>query len=202
MARVGLSKPYVALYEEDGNGNVTYSGGIKVSKAVETHVSLNDSGDNELRADNDVAETANEFSGGTLNVITDELPLDAAAVILGLTVETVTLEGEPTASGKKVTFGQGQNIPHVGYGVIAKKIVNGASRYMAVILRKVQFANPGDDYVTQGKTISWQTPSLSATIMREDTAEQEWRDWVEFEKEAHAEKYIKQFLNIADVPEG
>jgi len=197
MARIGLSKPYYAKYTDNGDGTVTYSDGGRLSKAVETHLSLNDSGENILYADNGPAESEKQFAGGTLTVVTDELPLDAAAVILGLETDEVTVAGDQGATGTRIRFNNGQEIPYVGYGVIVQKQIGGSSKYMAVIFPKVQFSNPNEDYITKGERITWQTPTLTATVMRDDTEDQNWRDWVLFDKESHAEAYIKQFFKIA-----
>lgn len=193
MARVGLSKPYVALYNYGEDGAASYSGGVQFDRAVNTSFSPDSSEDNILYGDNGPAESDKTFGGGTLTVGTTELPLDVAAVLFGLTVEEVTV-GE--ATGRKIAFGGSASIPYVGYGVVVKKSVNNVPKFMAVVFRKVQFAYPGDDYETQGKTISWKTPSLTASVMRDDTAAQNWRDWVEFDTEAAAEAYIKQELGV------
>ena len=200
MANVGLSKPYIAKYNIGADGNVTYSNGMKLEKAVKTTFTPDTSEDNVLYGDNGPAESDKQFAGGTLTVDTTDLPLDAAALMYGMTEENVKFDGSETAVGKRISFGGSAAIPYMGYGVINKKIINNMPKFMAVIYKKVQFAYPGDDYETQGKTISWKTPSLSATVMRDDTEKADWRDWVIFDSEANAEKYIKQVLNITDTP--
>lgn len=184
MATVGLSKPYYALYTASGN-TVTYSGFAALGKAVELSVDLDDATDNVLYADNGVAESVTAFSGGTLTITTDDLLLPAASDILGLTENTVS-----TPSGSEVIFKADDSAPYVGFGVIVKKVQSNVTKYMAVAFPKVQFSNPGVNAVTQGDTIDWQTPELTATIMRDDSADGVWQKWAMFDTEADAYTYL------------
>lgn len=183
MATVGLSKPYYAKYAASGSA-VTYTGFAALGKAVELSVDLDDNGSNVLYADNGAAESVTNFSGGTLTITTDDLLLAAAADILGLT----TGSGSST---NEVIFKADQVAPYVGFGVIVKKVQSGTVKWMAVLFPKVQFSNPGVEANTQGETIDWQTPELSATIMRDDTADGVWQRWAMFDTEADALTYIQ-----------
>ena len=40
---------------------------------------------------------------------------------------------------------------------------------------KIQFRNFGEALTTQGESIEWQTPEIGAVLMRDDTANHEWR---------------------------
>ena len=181
MATVGLSKPYYALYSNSG-ATVTYSGFAALGKAVELSVDLDDNNDNVLYADNGAAESVTSFSGGSLTITTDDLLIPAATAVLGLTAGAA--EGE-------VVFKADAVAPYVGFGVIVKKIQSGAAKYMAVAFPKVQFSNPGIEAVTQGETIDWQTPELTATILRDDTADAVWQRWGMFDTEADAYAYLQ-----------
>lgn len=197
MARVGLSRPYVAQYTFDSaNDSVTYSNGLLVGKAIEANLELNDSGDNILYADNGPAESDSSFAGGTLDLTTSDLPLDAAALIFGAVVDTVNV-GE-TGEGQRLKFTGTQVSPYVGYGTVVEGQENNVPYYMAFILPKVQFAKPASSFVTKGESIEWGTPSLSATVMMSDAAEKDWNEWVRFETFANADAYVRQYLNITE----
>lgn len=198
MANIGFCKPYIAKYTVGDDGTVSYSGGKKMAKGTSLSFSPETSDDNVLYGDNGPAESDKEFGGGTLEVGITELALEDAGLLLGLTVEDVTLDGEETASGTRVRFGGDTEIPYIGLGAIVTKKVNGKAKHRAVIFPKTQFAYPGDDYETKGESITWKTPALSASVMRDDTAAANWREWAEFDTEANAEKYIKQWLNITE----
>lgn len=196
MATIGLSKPYYAKYSNNGS-TVTYTGGALLGKAVELSMELEGAESNVLYADNGPAESANQFAGGTLTITTDDLLPEAAAGILGLTLQTVTNEDIQTETPKELVFGDGQVIPYVGFGVIVKKQKDGAIKWLGLVYPKVQFTNPGISAVTQGETIEWQTPELTATILRDDTAAHNWCRYSLLDSEADAEAYVKQLLSIA-----
>lgn len=200
MAKIGLSKPYYAIYSNTGT-TVTYSNGGVIGKYTEFSLELEDGDNNVLYADNGAAESDNSFAGGTATVTTDDLIADTMLAILGLTKEAITTTGLSTDDAYWLVFNDSQNTPYVGLAGIIKKKMNGSTKYQAFILPKVQFTNPGIDAVTQGETIEWQTQELTATIMRADTADARWRlISSELDAEEDAEKIIKAYLNITDTP--
>lgn len=197
MATIGLSKPYIAAYAASGN-TVTYSNGGVIGKLISLDMSLEGGESNILYADNGAAESASSFAGGTLTLGTDELSAEAMTKILGVTKEAISsVEGVTTEGASWVKFGEGQTIPYVGFGGIIKKQVNGATKWVAIIYPKVQFQNFNDAATTQGETIEWQTPELTATLMRDDTTAHNWR-WIStpLDNEAEAEALIKSVFNI------
>lgn len=190
MATIGLSKPYYALYSANGE-SVTYSKGGVLGKAVELSMELEGGDANILYADNGPAESASTFGGGTLTITTDDLLLEPAADILGITLKAVD-----STDTKEIVFGEAQNIPYVGFGVIVKKQQSGVTKWMGLVYPKVQFTNPGIAATTQGESIEWQTRELSATILRDDTAEHNWCRYAIFDTEAAALSYIKNLLGL------
>ena len=191
MATIGLSKPFYAVYANTGT-TVSYSNGGVLGKAVELSMELEDSEGNVFYADNGPAENETSFAGGTLTITTDDLYDEPAATVLGL--QTLEISTPETAS--EVVYNDQQNAPYVGFGAIVKKKQNGAYKYMGVVFPKVQFRNPGLTAVTQGEEIEWQTPELSAAILRSDDEQHSWQRHALFSTEANAEAYIKGLLNI------
>lgn len=198
MATIGLSKPYYAIYSATGS-TVTYSQGGLMGKYTELDISL-DSGDaNILYADNAAAESDQQFTGGTATITTDDLRPETTVAVLGATEETITDEGITTAEPKWLVFDDDQAAPYVGVGGVIKKKVDGAVKWVAFVLNKVQFTTPGISAVTQGETIEWQTQALTATIMRSDAAKHPWfRMSTPMDSEADAEAAIKKYLSIAE----
>lgn len=198
MATIGLSKPYIAVYSNTGT-TVTYSEGTLVGKAVEIGIELEGGDTNILYADNGPAESDSQFAGGSLTLITDELDPEAMLIYLGLKTEEITDENITTPEAKWIIYDSDQSIPYVGFGAVLKKKIANQYKYVAVALLKIQFANPGTSAVTQGETIEWQTPELSATIMRSDNETAEWqRLTTPLNTEAEAEAAIKKLFNITD----
>lgn len=193
MATIGVSKPYYGKYVNT-DGVVTYENGGIFAKAIEFSASIESGDDNNLYADNGIAETDRSFGGGSISVTTDEISQTAAAAILGITPNTITV-GEDTDVSELV-FDDDMDIPDLGFGIIIKKKKSGTEQYRAVFFHKVKFNIPEDAATTQGETIEWQTPTIEGTIMRDDSAKHGWKSEVTVNTEAEAEAYIKQKLGI------
>lgn len=198
MAIIGLSKPYYGIYSATGNA-VSYANGAVMGKATEANIEIDTTEDNNLYADNAIAETDRSFAGGTLTLSTDDLSQEVAKAILGLTETAITgIEGVTDTSVKELVYDDTQTTPYLGVGFIVKKKVGGAYKWRAVVLSKVMFSVPADAATTQGESIEWQVPELSATIMRDDSATHMWKREATFTTEAQAEAYIKARLNITE----
>ena len=198
MATIGLSKPYYAKYSNTGSV-VTYSEGGVMGKAVKANIEIESSEDNNLYADNTIAETDKTFTGGTLTLTTDELSQEVAKAMLGVTETPITgITGVTDEEASELIWNDDQMTPYLGIGMIIKKMVGGVLKWRAVVLTKVMFNIPADAATTQGESIEWQTPELSGTIMRDDTAKHAWKTEATFTTEAQAEAYIKDKLSIAE----
>ena len=197
MATIGLSKPYYAIYAEAG-GVVSYSDGAVMGKATEANISIETTEDNNLYGDNGLAETDRRFANGTLTLSTTDLSQEVSKTILGLTEQAITgIDGVTDTSVKELVYDDAQVTPYLGVGFIIKKKVNGAYKWRGVVLPKVMFSVPEDAATTQGESIEWQTPELTGTIMRDDSATHVWKKEATFTTEAQAEAYIKARLGIA-----
>lgn len=197
MATIGLSKPYFAVYSAAGS-TVSYANGAVMGKATEANIEIDTTEDNNLYADNAIAETDRTFAGGTLTLSTDDLSQEVSKAILGLAEQAITgIEGVTDTSVKELLYDDQQQTPYLGVGFIIKKKVGGVYKWRGVILTKVMFSAPADAATTQGETIEWQTPELSATIMRDDSTNHMWKREATFTTEAQAEAYIKDRLGIA-----
>lgn len=199
MAKIGLSKPYTAKYENIGE-TVTYTGCALMGKAVELSIELEDAEDNVLYADNGIAESANTFTGGTFGLTTDDLMPDVMVSVLGIMEENIETEGITTENPKLYKWNDNQETPYMGFGAIVKIQKNGKPKWQAIILPKVQFTNPSDTFATQGEHIEWGTPEISGNILRDDTAEHNWKIISSpMDSEADAETIIKKYLGM--IPE-
>lgn len=195
MAGIGLSKPYYAIYSEK-EGTVSYADGGLMGKYTELNISLNEASSNSLYADNGPAEVDNQFSGGTASLATDELRAETLTPVFGAKKEAIN--GVVTADASWYVWDDDQNIPYLGIGGIIKKKIDGAIKWVAFVLNKVQFRNPGIVATTQGETISWQTQSLTADILRADDATHRWFQISSpLDSEADAETAVKTYLNIS-----
>ena len=190
MARTGLSQSFYALYSATGT-TVTYTNGGTLGKAVSVSIEPEDSDSEIFYANNGPAESASSFGGGTLTITNDRLQLSGVAAVLGLETASVT-----TPAGTSLTFPGGLNAPYVGYGTIAKMIVDGSTNWRAILLHKVQFQIPTGEFETQGETVEFEGHELTATILRDDTAAGGWMTWADFSSEANASAWLQDKLGI------
>lgn len=198
MATIGLSKPYYAIYGASGS-TVTYTNGAVMGKATEANIEIDTTEDNNLYGDNAIAEADRSFAGGTLTLSTTDLSQEVSKAILGLAEQAITgIEGVTDTSVKELLYDDQQVTPYLGVGFIIKKKVNGVYKWRGVVLTKVMFSAPADAATTQGESIEWQTPELSATIMRDDTSNHTWKREATFTSEVQAEAYIKARLGITE----
>lgn len=196
MATIGLSKPYYAVYSATGNV-VSYASGGVMGKATEANITINTTEDNNLYADNGIAETERSFSDGSLTIATDDLTPEVSAAILGLSQNSIgSINGVTDSDVKELLYDDDQNAPYLGIGFIIKKKHNGQYKYRGVILTKTMFSIPSDAAVTQGESIEWQVANLTAAIMRDDSEKHTWKKEATFTTEAQAEAYIKNRLSI------
>ncbi len=185
----GFSKPYVALYEESG-GTISYTSGQKLARGVNVSIDPESADDNIFYADNITAETdAGKFTGGTVTLTVDGLHTSTRKLIFGL----------PTADASGWTaFGDNMEIPYVGIGYIARQQSDGVVTYVPTVLAKCRFNLPEDAAATQEEEIDWQTQSLEAVILRDDSANHNWKFiGDDFDTEADAEAALKAKLGIS-----
>jgi len=183
----GFSKPYVAIYSNAGTV-VTYSSAQPLARGVSVNLQPESSEDNNFYADNIVAESgAGEFIGGTVELEVDGLFRDTEDLIFGA----------PAAVDGWVADGDRSNPPFCGTGFIVRWMSEGVTTFQPVILPKVKFAIPEEERATQEDEIDWQTTTLTATVMRDDTAGKNWRyRGAAFSTEAEAEEALKEFLGV------
>ena len=187
----GFSKPYVALYSNNGT-TVSYTKGQILARGVSVDISVSSADENIFYADNVSAEVSpGKFKSGTAKLTVDGLVLAAERLILGLP--------EAAEANGFTPSGDDQAIPYIGIGVIIRYQSDGVESFTPLILPKTRFAQPGIAAKTQEENTEFQTQDLSATILRDDTAKHNWRYLgTDQTTEAAAESAIKTFLGIAD----
>jgi len=169
----GFSMPWVALYSEN-NGTITYSGGIPLARGVDVNISVEGAGDNNFYADNVLAETDTQaFSSGTLTLTVDGLKDAARKLITGVTTSQSVTTGGNTVSFE--VYDDLAVVPYVGVGFVARYMEAGSTSYVPIIIKKCKFSDPEITAATQEDSIDWQTQSLEATIMRDDSTYHAWK---------------------------
>ena len=161
----GFSKPFVALYSASGT-TVSYTSGMALARGVSVSIAPESSDETLFYADNIVAETSGGmFKGGTVTLTVDGL-LDAARkLIYGL-----------GANGEDgfYNYGDEMTIPYVGIGFVARVQSEGVVSYVPYVLPKCRFKVTNTEASTQAESIEFQTESLEATILRDDSTNHNW----------------------------
>lgn len=185
----GMSYPQVANYAAAA-GVVTYSNVADLARGVSVNPQITvANADNKLYLNNRAAEVAKKhFRSGTLGVGVDGLFTAAERQIMGLSASTqsVTIGENKTATFN--TYDDDQDTPYMGFGVVLQCQSNGITFYRAWIYRKIQFALFDVPATTEGQDIDWQTQSLSADILVDDTAKHAWK-WFSEPLESELDAY-------------
>ena len=172
MVTTGFSRIHVAVYANNG-GTVSYSQCVELARAKSMELSVETTDVNNYYANNQLAESdPASFKSGSLKVGVDGLSGTEEAMILGITESTMQVGVKEV---KVVKFGKKMNPPYMGVGAVKRMQMNGVVSYRPVILTKARFAVPADAAETQEENINWQNQDLEATIMRDDTAEANWK---------------------------
>lgn len=194
----GFSKPYVALYGESG-GVVSYSSGQVLARGVSVSVSPEGAEDaNNFYADNVLAESVQggRFTGGTVTLTVDGLLAPAEKLVYGLPTASSLTVGTESVSVYK--YDDDADYPYCGVGWVTRYMSDGTEYFVGTVLKKVAFQPKGDEAATQEEDIDWQTQELTATIMRDDSAKHEWKEFTaDLATELAAENAVRVMLGLA-----
>ena len=193
----GFSKPYIGKYNAAGQ-TVSYTGGMKLGRAVSLSVSVESAEDNDFFADNVIAETeTGTMTSATATMSVDGMEDDVAQFALGLPEPTSVEVGDSPVNA--YDYGDNMNPPYLGFGAIRRKMLNGVTTYQPILFTKVKMSIPGNDYATQEEQIDWQTEELTLSILRDDSANRNWKRIFESqETEDAAEAILKSIFGVSD----
>lgn len=181
MAKIGLQ---YLVYK--GAGISPTSGVLAKAVQADLSIQLNEA---KLYADDGVAESDKSFRDGTLTLGVDDLNDTMQEELLGHAIDEET--GEIVASGN-------DNNPYVGVGFISISKKDGAQKFRAMWLPKTQFAEPSETNQTKGESTSFSTPTMTGTIMLDDTAN--WKYENSFATIAEAKTYLNTKAGIVVAP--
>lgn len=190
----GYSKPKIAQYVNT-NGTISYTGRMALARGVNVSLSLETGDAVNFFADNVNAESAGGvFTGGTVTSVIDGLKDAARKFAMGLPTEsTITVD---SSTVKVQDYDDRQVIPYLGYGFIIRVMEEGVTSYIPYVLTKVIFDEDGLEAATQGENIEFQTTELTATVLRDDSANHRWRRIAEAQTtEAAAEAVLDALLS-------
>ena len=176
MAKIGLQ---YLVYK--GAGATPTNGTLAKAIQADLSIQLNEA---KLYADDGVAESDKSFRDGTITLGIDDSNNVVQVELLGHTIDVET--GEIVANGN-------DDNPYVGVGFISISKVT-TQKFRAIWLPKVQFAEPSETNQTKGESTSFSTPTLTGTIMLDDTAN--WKYENSFATIAEAKTYLNTKAGI------
>lgn len=199
MAGIGLYGVYYAKATIT-SGVLSGYGGVKtMGKAIQATFAPTAGSDNQLWANNAIAEVDGAVSqGGELTLTLDQLKAAAQEDLFGLTATTATVTvGTATVSGSGFDYTGNEQANVVGVAFIRQaQIENDRNYHEAVIFSYATFQEPQLDAQTIGSDgITWQTPQLTGTISGAGvTGSYPWAKKYTFPTQAAAEKFIENYF--------
>ena len=170
----GFSLPKVAKYTVS-SGTVSYTNVTALARGVDVTLSIESASDNKFYADNVLAESENQaFSSGSLSLTVDGLKDTARQMITGV----ATTSSTTVSTGVTVTwdiYDDAAVVPYVGVGFVARYMEDNVTSFVPIVLKKCKFSDPEISAATQEESIDWQTQTLEAEIMRDDSSSHAWR---------------------------
>lgn len=194
----GFSFPFVAKYSAAG-GTVTYSAGMELARGVEVSIEPEVGDTDPFYANNVAAETVpGKFTGGTVTLTVDGLKSEAEEMVMGLP-EPDTLSYGESKTANLLKYGDAMNPPYVGIGFVVRYMSDGVESFAPMVLTKARFQTTTTSAATQEDQIAWQTQELTADLMRDDTAEKNWKIVAEdVQTEDEAVEILKAILDIEE----
>ena len=157
MATIGLQKTKYAMRTEGtgtgGTPTVTYSTVKNLAPAISANIDI-EHADANLSADDGTLYDMHPFKKGTIQLNVDDLPAAFLTAVLGMRQAT---NGVIVSAAEDVAV-------EVALGFMALKA---DGTYRGVWLPRVKFQIPSDAYNTKGDSITFNTPTLTGTIMEE-----------------------------------
>lgn len=167
MASIGMYGVFYSKCVKSGGVVTGYDGSVKMmGKAISASFDANTPQDNPLYANNSVAENdISSGSGGTLTNVLDRMSIETASDLYGTTVEevTATVDGK-TYNGQEIAFKGLETSTPVGVAYIRMHQEDGVRTHEVVFYREVTYTRPSEEAQTMGRTIEWQTPSITGTV--------------------------------------
>lgn len=186
MASFGAKNPYFNTIADEPDGDLPIYGPtdpIKVGKLVKADVTVS-LASGKLYGDDELAESVDEFSSGSIAMETDDMVDDVAAVVYGCTVE----DGE-------VHYKAGDSAPLGGLAYYKVLMRKGVKLFKGYFYPRVKAVLGNDSASTKSDSITFGTNSTTFTVFRCNS--DDWRITEEFDTEAEALAWVKAKLTAA-----
>lgn len=181
MATFGAKYPIFApIVEEPDAALPIYGTAVRVGRLVGADLTIT-LASGKLYADDELAESVDEFSSGSLAMTTDDMEDNVASVVYGAEVKE-----------KEVHYKAGDNPPVGGLGYYKALMRRGKKFYKGYFYPRAKAMLGNDTAATKADSITFGTESTTFTIFRCNT--DDWRITETFDTEAAAKEWVdKQF---------
>ena len=184
MASFGAKNPYFAPIESEPEGELpVYKGEpVKIGRLVKADLTLT-MASGKLYADDELAESAEEFVSGSIAMETDDILDTVASVIYGATVKE-----------KTVVYNTSDNPPPGGLAYYKKLMRHGKLVFKGLFFPRVKAALGNDAAQTKADSITFGTSTTNFTVSNANNGD--WRFTEEFETEDAALAWVKAMLGF------
>lgn len=190
MASFGAKGPHFAKIKEEPDGKLpVYEGEpVRLGRLVKADLSLV-MASGKLYADDELAESAEEFISGSIAMETDDILDDVASVVYGAEVD----EG-------RVIYNTRDNPPPGGLAYYKKLMRRGKIVYKGYFYPRVKAALGNDAAQTKTDSITFGTSTTNFTVYSANNGD--WRHTEEFGEEKDAIAWVKAQLTPPTNGEG
>ena len=171
MASFGAKRPrFAKIKTEPENNFPTYEAPVTIGKMIKGDLSINYAS-GKLFADDELAESVDEFSSGSIALETDDITDPIASQIYGLKVEN-----------QEVAYKSGDTPPPGGLTYFKVLMRRGVKFFKGYYYPRVQAVLGNDTAQTKGDSITFGTSTTNFTVFQCNTSD--WRRTREFTNEA------------------
>lgn len=181
MASFGAKNPYFCKVKEEPDGKLPVYDGepVKIGRLVKADLSIT-MASGKLYADDELAESVEEFASGSLTMETDDIIDSVASVVYGTTVEE-----------KTVHYNTKDDPPSGGLAYYKKLMRKRKVLYKGVFHPLVKASLGNDSASTKTDSITFGTTNTTFIIFPCNSGD--WRFTEEFDTEAEAIAWVKAF---------
>lgn len=186
MASFGAKNPYfnkIATEPDDALPTYAATGPVKIGRLVKADLTVN-LASGKLYADDELAESVDEFSSGAIAMETDDMIDDVAEVVYGCTVKD-----------QEVHYKAGDSAPLGGLAYYKVLMRKGIKVFKGFFFPRVKAILGNDSAATKADSITFGTNSTTFTVFRCNS--DDWRITEEFDTEAEALAWVKEKLTTA-----
>lgn len=184
MASFGAKYPHFSkIKDEPEDALPTYEGPVRIGRLVKADLTVN-MASGKLYADDELAESVDEFSSGSLAMETDDMTDEVAADVYGCTV-----------TDKEAHYKAGDSAPMGGLAYYKVLMRKGVKVFKGYFYPRVKAVLGNDTAQTKGDSITFGTNSTTFTVFRCNS--DDWRITAEHATEAEAQAWVKEKLAAA-----